>query len=92
MAVVVPRAHAPLTHESGLPLRQVCNFHLQQAPNGGGRLKIIAAIIDAPLITRIVTDAGPLCRVPPRGAAQLVAVELPGRQFLFGRAVFVRGC
>jgi hypothetical protein len=38
--------------------------------SGGGELKIIAAIINAPAIERILTHLGLCARAPPRSPAQ----------------------
>jgi len=39
-------------------------------PNFGGQLKIIAAILEAPVIERILTHLGLQARAPPRVAAR----------------------
>ena len=50
-------------------LKRVFTIDLEQCPNCGGELKIIAAIIDAPLIERILTHLGLCARAPPRSPA-----------------------
>ena len=47
---------------------------LEQCPYCGGELKIIAAIIDAPVIERILTHLGLCARAPPRSPAQAPAL------------------
>jgi len=39
---------------------------MERCPNCGGELKIIAAILDAPVIEKILTHLGLQARAPPR--------------------------
>ena len=55
-------------------LKRVFAIDLEQCPNCGGELKIIAAIIDAPVIERILTHLGLCARAPPRSPAQAPAL------------------
>jgi hypothetical protein len=55
-------------------LKRVFAIDLEQCPNCGGELKIIAAFIDAPVIERILTHLGLCARVPPRSPAQAPAL------------------
>jgi hypothetical protein len=57
-AALVPR---PRPH----PIR----FHGVLAPNCGGELKIITAILEQPVIEKILTHLGLQARVPPRAPA-----------------------
>ena len=51
-------------------LKRVFEIDLEHCPNCGGELKIIAAILDAPVIERILTHLGPQARAPPRAPAR----------------------
>jgi hypothetical protein len=46
------------------------SIHNSDCPNGGGALKIIAAIEDPPLIVKMLTHLGLPTRAPPRAPAQ----------------------
>ena len=43
---------------------------MAHCPNCGGQLKIIAAILEAPVIERILTHLGLQARAPPRASAR----------------------
>ncbi len=43
---------------------------LEHCPNCGGDLKIIAAILEAPVIEKILTHLGLQARAPPRAPAR----------------------
>ena len=47
-------------------LKRVFEIDLEHCPNCGGELKIIAAILEAPVIERILTHPGLQARAPPR--------------------------
>ena len=49
-------------------LKRVFALDLEHCPNCGGELKIIAAILEAPVIERILTHLGLQARAPPRAA------------------------
>jgi hypothetical protein len=52
-------------------LKRVFEIDLEHCPNcGGGELKIIAAILEAPVIERILTHLGLQARAPPRAPAR----------------------
>ena len=50
-------------------LKRVFDLDLEHCPNCGGELKIIAAILEAPVIERILTHLGLQARAPLRGSA-----------------------
>ena len=45
---------------------------MEQCPNCGGDLKIIAAILEQPVIKKILTHLGMQAREPPRSPARAV--------------------
>ena len=47
-------------------LKRVFDLDLEHCPNCGGELKIIAAILEAPVIEKILTHLGLQARAPPR--------------------------
>ena len=51
-------------------LKRVFNLDLEHCPNCGGRLRIIAAILEQPAIEKILTHLGLQARVPPRAPAR----------------------
>ena len=51
-------------------LKRVFEIDLEQCPNCGGEIKIIAVIVDAPVIERILTHLGLEARAPPRVPAR----------------------
>ncbi|MGH8702290.1 MAG: hypothetical protein ACREVR_14135, partial [Burkholderiales bacterium] len=51
-------------------LKRVFEIDLENCPNCGGELKIIAAILEAPVIERILTQLGLAARAPPRSPAR----------------------
>ena len=50
-------------------LKRVFEIDLEDCPNCGGELKIIAAILEAPVIERIPNHRGLQARAPPRAPA-----------------------
>ena len=50
-------------------LKRVFDIDVEHCPNCGGRLKIIAAIVESALITRILTHLHLPARAPPRSPA-----------------------
>ena len=62
-------------------LKRVFEIDLEHCPNCGGQLKIIAAILEAPVIERILTHLGLQARAPPRTPARerQVAQAAPDR-------------
>ena len=64
-------AHARLVRISWAPLlKRVFQIDLGHCPNCGGQRKIIAAILEAPVIERILTHLGLQARAPPRALAR----------------------
>ena len=51
-------------------LKRVVEIDLEHCPNCVGELKIIAAILDAPVIDRILTHLGLQARAPLRASAR----------------------
>ena len=50
-------------------LKRVVEIDLEHCPNCGGQLKIIAAILERPVIEKILTHLGLPARAPPRAPA-----------------------
>ncbi len=75
-----PVGHAAVSeqngsHRPGRPswvqlLKRVFDLDLAHCPNCGGELTIIAAILDRPVIEKILTHLGLQARPPPQGAAR----------------------
>ena len=51
-------------------LKRVFEIDLEHCPNCGGELKIIPAILEAPVIECILTHLGLAARAPPRSLAR----------------------
>jgi hypothetical protein len=51
-------------------LKRVFDLDQQHCPNCGGELKIIAAIMEQPVIEKILMHLGLQARAPPRSAAR----------------------
>jgi len=47
----------------------------EHCPNCGGQLKIIAAILEQPVIEKILTHQGLQARAPPRAPARVQALQ-----------------
>ena len=56
-------------------LKRVFEIVLEHCPNCGGELKVIAAILEQPVIERILTHLGLQARAPPRAAARGQALQ-----------------
>ena len=55
-------------------LKSVLDIDMQQCPNcGGGELRIIAAVLERPVIEKILTHLGLDPQPPPRGRARRAA-------------------
>jgi hypothetical protein len=53
-------------------LKRVFDVDIEQCPNCGGRLKILAAIVDPAVIAKILTLLHLPARAPPRSPARRV--------------------
>jgi hypothetical protein len=51
-------------------LKRIFEIDLEHCPSCGGELTIIAAILEAPVIERILTHLGLQARAPPRASAR----------------------
>ena len=56
-------------------LKRVFEIDMEHCPNCGGELKIIAAILEQPVIEKILTHLGLQARAPPRAAARGQALQ-----------------
>ena len=64
--------HAPARMSWARLLKRVFDIDIEHCPNCAGRLKIIAAIEDPPVIVRILAHLGLPTRAPPRAPAQRI--------------------
>ena len=62
--------HRPVRLSWARLLKRVFAVDLEHCPNCGGELKIIAAILEQPVIEKILTHLGLQARAPPRAAAR----------------------
>jgi len=62
--------HRPVRLSSAKLLKRVFDLDLEHCPNCGGELKIIAAILEQPVIEEILTHLGLDPRPPPKGRAR----------------------
>lgn len=69
--------HRPVRLSWARLLKRVFELDLEHCPNCGGELKIIAAILEAPVIKRILTHLGLQARAPPRATARGQALQGP---------------
>ena len=67
--------HHPVRLSWAKLLKRVFDLDLEHCPNCGGELKIIAAILEQPVIEKILTHLGLQARVPPRSAARGQALQ-----------------
>jgi hypothetical protein len=56
-------------------LKRVFERDLEHCPNCGGELKIIAAILERPVIEKTLTHLGLQARAPPRAPARGQALQ-----------------
>ena len=75
MRLAIPHAQTPppeaLARMSwACLLKRVFDIDMEYCPNCGGRLQIIAAIVDAAVITKILTHLHLPARAPPRSPAR----------------------
>ncbi len=62
--------HRPARLSWAKLLKRVFEIDLEHCPNCGGQLKIIAAILEQPVIEKILTHLGLQARAPPRAPAR----------------------
>ncbi len=62
--------HRPVRLSWARLLKRVFALDLEHCPNCGGELKIIAAILEQPVVEKILTHLGLGARAPPRAAAR----------------------
>jgi hypothetical protein len=62
--------HRPVRLSWAKLLKRVFEIDMEHCPNCGGDLKIIAAILEAPVIAKILTHLGLQARAPPRAPAR----------------------
>ena len=62
--------HRPVRLSWAKLLKRVFEFDLEHCPNCGGELKIVAAILEQPVIEKILTHLGLQARAPPRAPAR----------------------
>ncbi len=67
--------HRPVRLGWAKLLKRVFDLDLEHCLNCGGELKIIAAILEAPVIERILTHLGLQVRAPPRAAARSQSLQ-----------------
>ena len=68
-----PTVNAEVPHAK--LLKRVFDLDLEHCPNCGGELKIITAILEQPVIEKILTHLGLQARAPPRSAARGQALQ-----------------
>ena len=62
--------HRPVRLSWARLLKRVFEIDMEHCPNCGGQLKIIAAILEQPVIEKILTHLGLQARAPPRAPAR----------------------
>ena len=62
--------HRPVRLSWAKVLKRVFDLDLEHCPNCGGELKIIAAILEQPVIEKLLTHLGLHARAPPRAPAR----------------------
>ncbi len=67
--------HRPVRLSWAKLLKRVFDLDLEHCPNCGGELKIIAAILEQPVIEKILTHLGLQARAPPRAPARGQALQ-----------------
>lgn len=67
--------HRPVRLSWTKLLKCVFDLDLEHVPNCGGEQKIIAAILEQPVIEKIFTHLGGPARAPPRAPAQGQALQ-----------------
>ena len=67
--------HRPVQLSWAKLLKRVSELDLEHCPNCGGELKIIAAILEQPVIEKILSHMGLQARAPPRAPARGQALQ-----------------
>ena len=67
--------HRPVRLSWAKLLKRVFDLDLEHCPNCGGELKIIAAILEQPVIEKILTHLSLQARAPPRAPAHGQAMQ-----------------
>ena len=67
--------HRPARLSWAKLLKRVFEIDMEHCPNCGGELKIITAILEAPVIERILMHLGLQARAPPRAPARGQALQ-----------------
>ena len=67
--------HRPVRLSWARLLKRVFDLDLEHCPNCGGELKIIAAILEQPVIEKILTHLGLQARAPPQAPARGQALQ-----------------
>ena len=67
--------HRPVRLSWAKLLKRVFEIDMEHCPNCGGELKIIAAILEQPVIEKILTHLGLQARAPPRSTARGQALQ-----------------
>ena len=67
--------HRPVRLSWAKLLKRVFEIDMEHCPNCGGELKIIAAILEQPVIEKILTHLGLQARAPPRALARGQALQ-----------------
>jgi len=69
------RASRPVRLSWARLLKRMFEIDLEHCPNCGGELKIIAAILEQPVIEKILMHLGLQARAPPRSPARSQALQ-----------------
>ena len=67
--------HRPVRLSWAKLLKRVFEIDMEHCPNCGRELKIIAAILEQPVIEKILTHLGLQARAPPRAPARGQALQ-----------------
>ena len=67
--------HRPVRLSWAKLLKRVFEIDMEHCPNCGGELKIIAAILEQPVMEKILTHLGLQARAPPRAPARGQALQ-----------------
>ena len=67
--------HRPVRLSRAKLLQRVFDLDLEHCPSCGGELKILAAMLEQPVIEKVLTHLGLQARAPPRSAARGHALQ-----------------